>query len=428
MQTKTPTKNGCPEYHALQRRSFLRTLGQASAAAALVTPVWLPKLVFAQSENSERDLLVCVFLRGGADGLTLCVPHAEQAYYDARPTLAIPAPDSVLSNRATDLDGFFGLPPALARLKPIYDARQLAIVHATGSSHPTRSHFEAQDFMEAGTPGDSTVVTGWLARHLHSVREADDVVLRGMAASTTIPRTLGGAPKTVAITSIDEYGLVGREETRDAQLDLFREVYGSSNDVLSAAANNITTTTSLIDRIKSSPYTPAGGAAYPTDGWGEGLKTIARLAKADVGLEAACIDLDGWDTHAEQGSLNGELNGLMDRFARGLEAFHADMADRIDRTTVVVLSEFGRRVDENGSKGTDHGHGNAMFVMGGHVNGGQVITDWPELSPDALDDRRDLAITIDYRDILSEVLTKRAGNTSLEAVFPGYAPEFRGVV
>jgi uncharacterized protein (DUF1501 family) len=420
--------DGCSEYRALERRDFVRTLGRLGAAAVVSAPAWLPKLAFARDENSSRDLIVCVFLRGGADGLSLVVPHGDAGYYRARPSLAVPRPDDRGSRVAVDLDGFFGLAPGLASFKPIYDAGQLAIVHAVGSPDPTRSHFEAQDFMENGTPGDGTTLTGWLGRHLQDVGTSADGPLRGLAASYTIPRSLSGAPATVAVPSIAEYGLVGRPETGDERLGWMSSVYGQSDEPVRTAAANVTDTIKLIQQVGSSGYTPASGAVYPQGEWGLGLQTIAQLAKADVGLEAACIDLDGWDTHAVQGPLTGKLDALCTTLSTGLAAFHADMSDRLDRTTVVVMSEFGRRVAENGSAGTDHGHGSCMFVLGGNVNGGRVHGDWPGLQRDQLDNERDLAITTDFRDVLSEILEKRAGNPGPASVFPGFTPTFPGVV
>ncbi len=417
---------GCEEYVELERRALLGAVWRAGALAAVSTPAWLPRLAFAADGGTARDLIVCVFLRGGADGLTTCVPHGDPAYYDARPRLAVPRPDAAGAAKAMDLDGFFGLPPGLSALKPIYDAGQLAVVHAAGSSDPTRSHFEAQDIMEAGSAGIASG-TGWLARHLLSIEAPQDARLRGVAASSTIPRSLAGAPATVAVPDIESYGLMGRPQTADDRQALLASMYGPAAEPARTNAANVVATIRLIDQVGQGGYTPANGAVYPEDEWGTGLRTIAQLAKADVGLEVACLDLGGWDMHANEGPIDGQLNALMARFAAGLAAFHADMLDRLGSLTLVALSEFGRRVAENGSGGCDHGHGNAMFVMGGNVNGGRVFADWPGLQPDALYENRDLAVTTDYRDILAEVLADRAGNTQLDTVFPGYSPTFRGV-
>lgn len=423
----TDARCGCDEYFQLERRALLRAAWKAGAAAVVSAPAWLPRMAFAADENSDRDLLVCVFLRGGADGLTTCVPHGDDEYYNARSTIAVPRPDDSGPNKAIDLDGFFGLPPALAGLKPIYDVGQLAIVHATGLNHPTRSHFEAQDLMETGTSVAVDTV-GWLARHLFSVTAPEDVKLRAMAASEAIPRSLGGAPATVAVPNIDQYGLVGRAQTTTERQSLLGSLYEGTADPARTGASNVIDTIDLISQISANGYVPANGAIYPESDWGIGLRTIAQLAKAEVGLEVACIDLGGWDTHAFQGTLDGHLFNLMTEFSAGLTAFHSDMQDCMGSITILVMSEFGRRVAENGSLGCDHGHGNALLVLGGNVNGGQVYADWPGLHPDVLDDQRDLAITTDYRDVLSEILTRRAGNSSLELVFPDYTPMFQGIV
>lgn len=418
---------GCDEYQQLERRALLKSAWKLSAAAALSAPAWLPRMAFAADENSARDLIVCVFLRGGADGLSTCVPFGDADYYNARNVLAVPPPDAATALKAIDLDGYFGLPPAFAPLKPIYDAGQLAIVHASGLNDDTRSHFEAQGLMEGGDLNQSQG-SGWLARHLLSVNASPEIAMRAMAASIALPRSLAGAPKAVAIPGIDNYGLIGRAQTTAERQAFLAALYEGFADPVQSAATNVAATIDLISGISTAGYVPANDAVYPEDAWGLGLRSIAQIAKADVGLEVACIDLGGWDTHAFQGTLDGQLNNLMTNFANGLAAFHADMQDRMDSTTLVVLSEFGRRVAENFSLGCDHGHGNAMFVLGGNINGGQVHADWPGLHTDLLDDGRDLAITTDYRDVLAEILNKRAANNAVDLVFPGYTPTIRNIV
>jgi len=421
------TGTSCNEYQMLERRALLKSAWKMGAAAALSAPAWLPRMAFAEDEDSSRDLIVCVFLRGGADGLSTCVPHGDDEYYAARNVLAIPRPDAAAAQKAIDLDGFFGLPPAFAPLKPIYDAGELAIVHASGLPDDTRSHFEAQGLMEGGDLAGN-LSTGWLARHLMSVNAPADVAMRAMAASISIPRSLAGAPQTVAIPDIDNYGLIGRGVTARERQAYLNALYEGEKSLLQVSAANVAATVDLVSSISAGGYMPANDAVYPEDDWGLGLRAVAQLAKAEVGLEVACVDLGGWDTHAFQGTLDGQLNNLMANFANGMTAFHADMGEHMARTTVVVLSEFGRRVAENFSLGCDHGHGNAMFVMGRSVNGGQVISDWPGLHPDQLDEGRDLAITIDYRDVLAEILQKRAANGAVETVFPGFTPMGRGVL
>ncbi|MCA9256972.1 MAG: DUF1501 domain-containing protein, partial [Phycisphaerales bacterium] len=291
----------------------------------------------------------------------------------------------------------------------------------------TRSHFEAQGLMEAGDPTGSQG-SGWLARHLLSVSALASSALRAMAASNGLPRSLAGAPNAVAIPNIDGYGLIGRAQTTTERRAYLDALYEGAADPLATTAMNVGATIDVIEQISAGGYTPANGALYPEDEWGRGLRAIAQIAKAEVGLEVACIDLGGWDTHAFQGTLDGQLNNQMTRLADGLAAFYADMRDRAASTTLIVLSEFGRRVAENLSLGCDHGHGNAMFVLGGNVNGGRVIADWPGLQTDQLDNGRDLAITTDYRDVLAEILTRRAANTAIDEVFPGFTPTSLDIV
>lgn len=426
MSESAPSDCGCTEYAQLARRAWLGAAWRWGAAAVVSAPAWLPKLAFAAEGAVNRDLVVCIFLRGGADGLTLCVPHGDDGYYRARRATAVARPDSTNPLRAIDLDGFFGLPPAMAALKPIYEAGQLAVVHATGLTDSTRSHFEAQDRMEAATPGAPPSISGWLARHLLAVEAPQDGRLRAVAAGGAIPRSLATAPAAIALPDIESYGLAGRPQTNEERTALLRARYEQTAEPLRTHAANVFASIELIRQIGAASQSPAE-SGYPDTAFGKGLHAVAALAKADVGLEVACVDLGGWDTHAAQGSTSGQLHAQMQQLAAGLAAFHADMAPRADRYTVLVMSEFGRRVAENYSLGTDHGHGNAMFVMGGNVNGGRVITSWPGLDPEQLDDGRDLSISIDYRDICAEVLADRAGNPDLDVVFPGYVPNFRDV-
>ncbi len=428
MMNEQVTCRGCAEYVELERRQFLDRCARIGALAMLSAPAWFPRLAFASDPENLHDTIICIFLRGGADGLTLCVPYGDADYYVARNVIAVPPPDSAAPLKAVDLNGFFGLAPGVATLLPIYSAGHLAFVHACGSPDSSRSHFQAQDSMESGTLEISGNSTGWLARHLLTVPAMGNGLLRGVGASVTIPKSLAGAAATIPIPDIDNYDLVGQPVTKAARQALLSTMYASAGTFLQVHAENVAATLDLITQVNANGYTPAGGAVYPEGPWGIGLRTIAQLTKADIGLEVACIDLHGWDTHAEQGTLDGKLHALMSTLSEGLVALYTDLTECLNRVTVVVLSEFGRRVEENASAGCDHGHGNAMMVMGGNVNGGQVIAEWPGLHPDVLDQGRDLAITIDYRDVLGEILQKRAGNTSLDTVFPGYTPVFQNVV
>jgi len=416
----------CDEYRQLSRREFMAR-GTATAVA-LSVPAWLPRVTYAQSASS-RDVLISIFLRGGADGLSLVPPFAEPSYYTLRPTLAIPPPGSP-ANAALNLDNFFGFPPAMAALLPAFQAGQLLVVHACGSTDPTRSHFDAQFFMEIGKPGDLNVVTGWLGRHLASLPPMRvDAALRGIGFNYGLPQTLVGAPDTLPIPDPANFGLSGSSSTRAQRLAWLGTAYQTERDPLRTAALNTQRTITALSALNINGYVPAGGAVYPGGSFGAALRSTAALIRADMGIEAVQIDLGGWDTHSAQGPINGGMAVTMQQFAQAIGAFHADMvgANRITNVTLVATSEFGRVARENASQGTDHGHGNAMFVLGGAVRGGRVLTAWPGLAAGQLYQNQDLQVTIDYRDILAETVLRRLGNTNLDLVFPGYTPTMRGV-
>ncbi len=426
-------QHACREYNELSRRQFLQASGGAAAFLATV-PAWLPKVAYAGADCSSRDVIISIFLRGAADGLTMCVPYGDPGYYapGLRPLLTIPRPDSTDPNRATAITDYFGLPPAMTPLLDAYNAGQLLFVHATGITNANRSHFDAQRYMEIGKWNDPTLFTGWLGRHLATAPPlVPGSALRGVGLSFGLQQTLVGGPQALPIPNLDTYGLSGTSTTvtqREVTLDQLYDLPG--NELVRAAANNTIRTIDLLDAINFSGYVPAGGAAYPTDGFGNSLKSTAALIKAEVGVEAVAIDVGGWDTHNAQGVFTGgAMFNLMNSLAGGLRALHLDLFNGGANTnvTVVVMTEFGRRAYQNGSAGTDHGYGCMMMVMGEYVSGGRVLTNWPGLSPGQLYADRDLAITIDYRDILAEIVQNRLDNPNLAAVFPDYAPTFRGV-
>lgn len=420
--------HACAEYNSLSRRDFIAR--STAAALALTTPAWLPRVSYAQSDSS-RDVIVCVFLRGGMDGLTVVAPYGDAAYYGLRPTIAIPRPDSSSANRAVDLDGFFGFAPAMSSLMPAYLNGNLLIVQATGSVDPTRSHFDAQHFMEVGAPGNTLLDSGWLGRHLASRPPMKSgATLRALSMTFGLTETLGGAPATLPIPDPSNFGLSGTSATRNARLAWLGSAYAAETDPLKTAAQATQTTISTLAALNIAGYQPAGGAVYPGTTFARALRSSAALIRGDIGVEAIQIDLSGWDTHSAQGPLTGGMATTMTQLAQGLAAFHADMeaANRLNRVTVVVMSEFGRNARENGSQGTDHGHGNCMFVMGGATNGRQVMRNWPGLGAGQLYQNQDLAITIDHRDILAEIVTRRLGNTALDYVFPGFTPTLRDAV
>ncbi len=402
--------------------------GLLAAAAAL--PAWMPRLAFAQPYNDPRgDVLISVFLRGGADALNIIVPHGEETYYTARPTLAIPRPDDSTATRSLDLDGFFGLHPALAPLLPIFQGGQMRAVHATGAPHNNRSHFEAMNFMERGEMNSFQVSTGWITRHLSMLAPDEPSPVRGVGWGTALPMSLQGAPSTIAMQSIIDYHLQGDEQLAAQMLQSLGRLYAleSDDDSLAQTAQATQDAIAVIQRVGYENYQPQNGAQYPETDFARALRQTAALIRADVGLEAATIDLGGWDTHAAQGSTEGVQAGLLQQLAQGLAAFHQDMGAEMSRVTLSVMSEFGRRLEENGSQGTDHGQGGAMLLMsGGLSEGAPVYSDWPTLAPDALDDG-DLAITTDYRDVLSELLRKRLKNENTAAIFPEYQASERGL-
>jgi uncharacterized protein (DUF1501 family) len=390
----------------LTRRFFLRSSALAVAGFG-AAPSWLVGAV-AQGETGRRRILVAVFQRGAADGLNVAVPYFEKPYYDLRPSIAVPAPGK--ANGAIDLDGRFGLHPSLQQLKPLWDGGQLAIIHAAGSPHPTRSHFDAQDYMESGSPG-RTGGDGWLNRALPPAGPGASPV-RAIAASVQLPRTLRGARPAVAVNNLEQF----RVRNTNAA-GILESMYAATSDAtLMASGKETFEAVKMIESINRGPYTPANGAQYIGE-FGRGLQQIARLIKADVGVEAAFAEIGGWDHHSNEA---GQLPPLLQQFGNSLAAFARDMGDRMADIVLVTMSEFGRTVREDGSGGTDHGHGNVMMVLGGPVRGGKVYGRWPGLEPDQLHEQRDLAVTTDFRDVLGELVTRHLGQKT-DQVFPGYA-------
>ncbi|MGF1504232.1 MAG: DUF1501 domain-containing protein [Anaerolineae bacterium] len=407
------------------RRSVLKagalSAGAIGVSRALV-PGWRPRVAFGAPGQTERDILVVVFLRGGMDGLAAVAPFGEGApYYNKRPTQHLTEPGSG-QRAALDLDGFFGLHRALAPLKEIFDEGDLGIVHATGMTEPNRSHFEAMLLMEQGSNDGAAVIgTGWLARHLRTAAWQNESPFRAVGMGVMLPDSLGGTGGALALQSIADFHLRGRsDELRRMQQSLAR-LYRVDAPIepLEQQAGLVFETIDLLTDLAAQSYAPANGAHYPQSEFGQALEQVARLIKADVGLEVAAIDLGGWDTHENQGTHEGGFYYLLDALGRGLGAFYADLADRMADITVITMSEFGRTLDENASSGTDHGHGNAMFLMGGGVKGGVVHGRWPGLAPGALSGG-DLAITTDYRDVLAAVLLERVRNAAAADVFPNH--------
>jgi uncharacterized protein (DUF1501 family) len=399
------------------RRIFLK-----QGAFAFVTlgfaPSFLARTASAAGGDGRRRQLIAIFQRGAVDGLSMVVPFGEADYYRARPSIAIARPGGDEA-AALDLDGFFGLNPRLRPLEPLWRARQLAIVHACGSPDSTRSHFDAQDYMETATPGVKNTADGWLNRYLQARREQQATPFRAVSLTTQLPRMLQGRAPALAVSQLAQFGIRG--QAGDAAGASFEAEYAAAADALLAGTGrDAFSAMKMLKAADPSRYQPANGADYPRSPFGQALRQIAQLAKSDVGLEVAFADIGGWDTHVRQGAAQGQLATRLDDFARAIAALAADLGDRMDDTVVLTMSEFGRAVTENGSGGTDHGHGNAMFVIGGGVRGGRVYGRWPGLAVERRHDGRDLAVTTDFRDVFSEIVARHLGVADPRAVFPGY--------
>ena len=382
-------------------------------------PLWLQRALYAADAPAPRKkILVAIFQRGAADGLNVVVPHGEKAYYDLRPTIAIPRPGT--KDGAIDLDGFFGLHPSLEPLKGLWDQQHLAIVDAVGSPDPTRSHFDAQDYMESGTPGRKATNDGWMNRALPPIQGKPSPV-RAVSLGPTLARAMAGKNPAIAMQTIGGFRV---QDTKSAKQ--FEEMYVSSKDpMIRAAGKDTFEAVAMLDAIGKRPYKPTEGATYPGGPFGQSLQQIAQLIKSDVGVEMAFADIRNWDHHVNE---PGQLSQRLTEFGQGLAAFWRDMGDRMADIAVVTMSEFGRTARENGNRGTDHGHANCMFAMGGAVKGGKVYGKWPGLEKEQLYESRDLALTTDFRDVLGELVSAHLGNPSLANVFPGYTPKFLGVV
>ena len=361
-----------------------------------------------------------LFQRGAADGLNMVVPHAEKTYYDLRPTIAIPRPQRGNQQAALDLDGFFGFHPALAPFKELYDEGLLAVVQAAGSPHATRSHFDAQDFMESGTPGVKSTTDGWLNRYLQAHMTETSSSFRAVSATSQLPRILKGTAPALAVPNLSRFGIEAGRRT-DLVRGGLEALYASSDDALLAStAQETFEAVDLLQRVNPAQYQPANGAQYPRGPFGQTMLQIAQLIKSDIGLEIAFAEVGGWDHHVNEGGAQGQLANLLRQFAGGIAAFGRDLGGRMEDVVLVTLSEFGRTAFENGNRGTDHGHANALFVVGGPVRGGKVYGNWPGLEREQLFEGRDLALTTDFRDVLGEILVHHLGATNLRSVFPGY--------
>ena len=438
--------------NGIGRRIFVKEGALALMALGLPPDFLLQPLLAGTQGLDRKKTLICIFQRGAVDGLSMVVPFGERGYYDSRRTIAIQAPGSG-DGSALDLDGFFGLHPALTPLEELYRRSEMAIVHAVGSPHPTRSHFDAQDFMETGTPGVKSTREGWLNRVLqdtecaecegrtlqnaaaHAADHAAGQVsmatvpsLRGVSMTSALPRVMQGNHPALAIPNLSEFGVHRDDEVGSAFRRLYRTERG---DAVSAAAEEAFEAVRALEAIDPGSYEPTGGAQYPNGDFGRSLREIAQLVKADVGVEIAFADLGGWDTHVRQGGVQGQLAGRLGQLGEGIRALYDDLGDRMEDVVILTMSEFGRTVAENGSGGTDHGHANCMLALGGSVKGGRILGDWPGLERELLYQGRDLAVTTDFRDVFSEVVSGHLGAAHLDRIFPGYDGDparYRGIL
>jgi uncharacterized protein (DUF1501 family) len=417
----------------MNRRFFVKSSGIALASFGLMTatPGFLRRAL-AQTVDKvtggRRKTLIAIFQRGAVDGLNVVVPYGESNYYDLRPNIAIPKPNGG-AEAALNLDGYFGLHPSLQSLKPLWDSKRLAIVHASGSPDSTRSHFDAQDYMESATPGVKSTRDGWLNRYLQSKADQQKSLFRAVSMTQNMPRAMQGRAPALAISNLADFNIRAGQSSAAVQGG-FEAIYDQTvNDSLHGTGKETFEAIKYLKQVNPSQYKPENGASYPRTAFGNALLQTAQLIKAGVGLEVAFTDVGGWDTHVNQGNQQGQLSNLLRQFSTAIAALYTDLGQRMDDVVVLTMSEFGRTVRENGNRGTDHGHANAMFVVGNCVRGGKVYGDWPGLKSDQLYEGRDLALTTDFRDVFGEIATKHLSATNLKAVFPGYnAAKFRGVL
>ena len=420
----------------MDRRYFLKSSGIALAGFGLMSaaPDFLQQFANAQTATKgfgKKKILITIFQRGAVDGLNMIVPYGDKSYYDLRRTIAVPKPNQ--TDGALNLDGFFGLNPAMKPLEKFWQSKQLAIINSTGSPDNTRSHFDAQDYMEAGTPGVKSTRDGWLNRVLQTSKSDKDSPFRAVAMNGQVPRTLVGRAPTIAMTNLSDFAINAGVYTNAVQGGFEGIWQQKSESGLGDTGKETFEAVNFLKQANPAQYKPENGAQYPNSQLGRSLSQIAQLIKAGVGLEAAFAETGGWDTHSNQAGLNGsrgQLANLLRDFAQSIAALAADLgAKRMDDVVILTMSEFGRTARENGTGGTDHGHANAMLVLGSSVKGGKVYGDWKGLDAQNLYEGRDLAVTTDFRDVLGEVSYKHLGNKNLDKIFPNYSANtnnFRG--
>ncbi len=419
----------------MNRRYFLKSGGVALASFGLAStaPSFLQRVALAETRErlggGKRKTLIAIFQRGAVDGLNMVAPYGERSYYDLRPAIAIAQPKAGNAEALLNLDGFFGLHPSLAPFKPLWDSQRLAIVHAAGSPANTRSHFDAQDYMESGTPDVKSTSDGWLNRYLQTKADPQKTLIRAVSFTQNMPRVLQGKAQALAISNLSDFTIRAGRSSASVQGG-FEAIYGQTvNDVLVGTGKETFAAVNYLKEVNPAQYKPEHGAQYPRTPFGNSLLQIAQLIKAGVGLEIAFTDMGGWDTHVNEGGARGQLGNLLQQFSSAIAALYLDLGQRMDDVVILTMSEFGRTAKENGNRGTDHGHANAMFVLGNGVRGGKVYGQWPGLKSDQLNEGRDLALTTDFRDVFGEIANRHLGVSNVQPVFPGYAAsaaKFRG--
>jgi uncharacterized protein (DUF1501 family) len=376
----------------------------------------------------RKKVLVTIFQRGAVDGLNMVVPHGDSEYYNLRRSIAIKKPNE--NGGAINLDGFFGLHPSMKPLESFWKDKKLAVVQSAGSPDNTRSHFDAQDYMESGTPGNKGTRDGWLNRVLQSTSVKADSPFRSVSMTQQLPRSLYGRAPSVAMTNLADFAIKAGVYSQNIKGGFEGLYEQNAKDSLGQAGKETFEAVNYLKTANPAQYQPENGAVYPNTELGRSLRQIAQLIKAGVGLEVAFAESKGWDTHTNQGAAQnpsqGQLGNLLRDFGGAIAAFGTDLGKRMDDVVVITMSEFGRTARENGSRGTDHGHGNAMFILGNSVKGGKVYGDWKGLKNDQLWEGRDLAVTTDFRDIFAEAAHKHMGTKDLAKIFPNYSAKKEG--
>jgi uncharacterized protein (DUF1501 family) len=398
----------------MKRRKFLQAA--SLVAGGMLIPVGLNSWVArgnAQSNNNQR--LVVIFLRGAIDGLNIVIPHQDTDYYEARPTIAVPAPQE--TGGAIDLDGFFGLNPDLAAIMPLWKQKTLAFVHNCGSPEETRSHFDAQDYMESGTPGVKSTADGWMNRLLANLPHGQST--QAVNVGNTIPRIFKGTMKVANIAP-------GKSTVNRLPVDLpafssaFDRMYDNNDAIGQAYREGIKSRRIILEDLKQEMDYASRGASL-ADNFVDDAIEVAKLMLGDAKTQLAFMDIGGWDTHINEKSV---LKRYLPSLGKGLAALVKELGDVYSETTIVVMSEFGRTVKENGNEGTDHGHGNVMWLLGGNIRGGQVYGEWKGLSESNLYEQRDLMVTTDFRDPIASILTQQMSldSSKIAKIFPEYQP------